>query len=217
MQSKEIKIPTSWSDITLKQFDQIVSLSRDSSLMLTERELQIISILAEIPIDEVKALDSVSFQSISNALLFLNSTPPKVFPKERLILNGTKYHADLFVNHISAAQFLDYKVIGSSENLDKRTARLLACFIYPENSSYNDSSYNIEDVVNDINDYMTVPEVTSYSNFFTIQYVTYATSLLAYLENQVKTLKGISEQEKKETLKKLASVKASIKSFGTLE
>lgn len=212
----QITVPSKWEDVTVKQFDELLAASQDKDLTIAEREIKIISILTGLSIQDVLNLDAPSFQSISNKLNFLNTKPSKVMPKDKITLNEKEYHVDLYPKNFTAGQFLDYKYI-AGEEIDKKTARLIACFLYPVGAHYNDGSYDVEDVVNTINEYMSVVEVTGYTNFFMIQYMAYANSLLEYSKRKMKKLKGISEQEKKELLKNLNKGKALINSFGTLE
>lgn len=216
METKSIKVPSNWNEVTLTQFDRLLELSNDKDLTVAEREIKLIAVLTGLSYSEVANLDAPSFQAISNSLGFLNTKPEKIMPKVEFELNGKKYHADLYPKNFLAAQFLDYKVIAGGE-IDKKSARMLACFIYPSGAKYNDGSYDVEDVVNDINEYMTVSEVTGYTDFFMLQYKAYSDSLLAYSIRTIKKSKEISQQEKKEILKKLEQGRALINSFGTSE
>lgn len=213
METKSINVPTKWSEVTLKQFDELVEISNNKDYTIAEREIRLIAVLTGLEISEVKTLDAPSFQLISNSLSFLNTTPEKVMPKAEFELNGKKYHADLYPNLFTAGQFLDYKVIATGD-FDKKSARMIACFVYPTGVKYNDGSYDVEDVVNDINEFMTVVEVTGYTNFFMLQYKAYASSLLEYLKRKTKRLKGMSEQERNEVMKSLEKGKALINSSG---
>ena len=213
METKSINVPTKWADVKLKQFEELVEISNNKDYTIAEREIRLISVLTGLELGEVRTLDAPSFQLISNSLNFLNTTPEKVMPKAEFELNGKKYHADLYPNLFTAGQFLDYKVIAGGE-FDKKSARMIACFVYPEGAKYNDGSYDVEDVVNDINEFMSVVEVTGYTNFFMLQYKAYANSLLEYLKRKTKKLKGMSEQERNEVLKNLEKGKALINNSG---
>lgn len=213
MEEKRIQVPTKWEEVTVRQFDELLAASQNKDLTIAEREIKIMSILTGLSVKEVSSLDAPNFQAISDKLNFLNTKPSKVMPKDKITLNEKEYHVDLYPKNFTAGQFLDYKVI-AGEEIDKKTARLIACFLYPVGAHYNDGSYDVEEVVNTINEYMSVVEVTGYTNFFMIQYVAYANSLLEYSKRQLKRSRGMSKQEKKEALKTLDNAKASIASFG---
>ena len=210
-----IEVPTSWNEVTLKQFDKILEISNNKDLTIAEREIRLIATLTNTEISVIQNLDAPSFQNISNKLSFLNTKPEKRVPVDSFVLNGKDYHADLAPVNWTAGQFLDYKVL-AGEDIDKKAARLIACFVYPEGAAYNDGSYDVEDVVNDINDYMTVSEVTGFTDFFMLQYVAYAKALLAYSERKIKRSKAISKQDKKKILEQMNKSKDLIKSFGML-
>ena len=210
-----IEVPTSWNEVTLKQFDKILEISNNKDLTIAEREIRLIATLTNTDISVIQYLDAPSFQNISNNLSFLNTKPEKKVPVDSFVLNGKDYHADLTPVNWTAGQFLDYKVL-AGEDIDKKAARLIACFVYPEGAAYNDGSYDVEDVVNDINEYMTVSEVTGFTDFFMLQYTAYAKALLAYSERKIKRSKAISKQDKKKILEQMSKSKDLIKSFGML-
>ena len=210
-----IEVPTSWNEVTLKQFDKILEISNNKDLTIAEREIRLIATLTNTDISVIQYLDAPSFQNISNNLSFLNTKPEKKVPVDSFVLNGKDYHADLTPVNWTAGQFLDYKVL-AGEDIDKKAARLIACFVYPEGAAYNDGSYDVEDVVNDINEYMTVSEVTGFTDFFMLQYVAYAKALLAYSERKIKRSKAISKQDKKKILEQMSKSKDLISAIGML-
>ena len=210
-----IEVPTSWNEVKLKQFDKILEIRNNKDLTIAEREIRLIATLTNTDISVIQYLDAPSFQNISNKLSFLNTKPEKKVPVDSFVLNGKDYHADLTPVNWTAGQFLDYKVL-AGEDIDKKAARLIACFVYPEGAAYNDGSYDVEDVVNDINEYMTVSEVTGFTDFFMLQYTAYAKALLAYSERKIKRSKAISKQDKKKILEQMNKSKDLIKSFGML-
>ena len=210
----EIRVPTSWNEVTLKQFDKILEISNNKDLTIAEREIRLIATLTDTDITVIRYLDAPSFQNISNKLSFLNTKPDKRVPVDSFVLNGKDYHADIAPRSWTAGQFLDYKVL-AGEDIDKRAARLIACFVYPEGAAYNDGSYDVEDVVNDINEYMTVSEVTGFTDFFMLQFTAFAKALLAYSERKIKRSKAISKQDKKKILEQMRKNRDLISAIGT--
>lgn len=211
----KITVPNSWTDVTIEQFDKLVELSNNTELSLSEREIRIISVLTKLDYKDVAALDAPSFEAISNSLSFLNKKPEKSVPKEKITLLGKSYHVDLVPTAWTAAQFLDYKVIAGMD-IDKKSARLIACFIYPEGSKYNDDSYDNEELVDVLYRNLSVPEVTGLTDFFMLQFTAFAKALLAYSRRQIQKSKVMSEQEKKKILEEMKNAKDTIANFGTL-
>ena len=210
-----IEVPTSWNEVTLKQFDKILEISNNKDLTIAEREIRLIAALTDTDISVIQYLDAPSFQNISNKLSFLNTKPEKRVPVDSFVLNGKDYHADLAPASWTAGQFLDYKVI-AGEDMDKKAARLIACFVYPEGAAYNDGSYDVEDVVNDINQHMSVMEATGFTDFFMLQFTAFAKAFLGYSERKIKKSKVMSEQDKKQILEQMNKSKDLIESFGIL-
>lgn len=209
----QITIPNSWEDISWKKFEEIVELNK-IELSELDKEIKLVSLMTGLTESEVRNLDANSYSVIEQKLHFLSTKPSNDKVRDEINLNGTLYHVDIISTAINAGQFLDFKVLQSAENIDKRVPRLLACFIYPKGHKYNDG-YDVEKVVDDINEYMSVPEVTSLSNFFIIQFKAYATSILRYLERKSKKWKQIPTQEKKKIQEALKEGRDLINAIGT--
>ena len=65
-----IEVPTSWNEVTLKQFDKILEISNNKDLTIAEREIRLIAALTDTDISVIQYLDAPSFQNISNKLLY---------------------------------------------------------------------------------------------------------------------------------------------------
>lgn len=209
----QITIPTSWNEISWSLFDRISSIN---SLELTQAEkiMKLISEVCGITVNEVKAMDASDIATIEQKISFLSEKPgERKIPSDTWECAGQKFHVDLYPAKFTAAQFIDYKVISEMDDIDRKIPRLIACFMYPEGKSYGEG-YDIEWLVDFINEHMTVPEVTGYSNFFTVQYKAYASSLLESSMRRLSRQKGMSGQERKQLKEMLRNGKALINSFG---
>ncbi len=214
---KTISIPTSWDDIKLKTFEELVEASNDKTLDMIDRELLIVSILTGLSVRDVSALDMKSYNTITSKIHFLTEPVPKYMPKDSILINGTRYHVDLHPGNIIAQQFLDYKLLIQSKQT-KLTARLCACFMYPEGHEYNDG-YDIDKVVDDIWYNLAVPEVTALTSFFMEQYRALSIALVQYSIMTIRHTRVRREQraQKKQILKALKLLKASIRDGGYSE
>jgi len=212
-----ITIPTSWKDISLGTFDKLIEISNNADLTDVEREIRITAALLKIDVATLMGIESADYFTITNKLTFLNETPKKIMPADKITLNGKQYKVDMYPNHWAAGQFLDYKVIAQRDDLDKKTARMIACFVYPIDSQYNDGSYDPDEIVDTINDYMSVEEATGLINFFMLQWQASATALLEYSKRKVKRSRVLTKDQKKELLKNLAQGQNIIKYSGVFE
>ena len=213
---KIINVPTSWSEISLETMDKIAEISNNSNYTDEQRETDIIKLLTGITDDEIDNMNIVDYQKILNSLKFLNQPISKVLPKDSITLNNKTYNVLLYPSRMTAAQFLDYKTIMTSD-MTHKTARLIACFVVPEGSKYADDSYNPDDVVNDIYKYMSIEYAYGLTFFFESQYKAFATGILAYSIKEIKKDKEMPQEMKSQVLKKLQEVKAIMKNGGFTE
>ena len=213
---KIINVPTSWSEISLETMDKIAEISNNSIYTDEQRETEFIKLLTGLTDDEIDNMNIVDYQKILNSLKFLNHPISKVLPKDSITLNNKTYNVLLYPSRMTAAQFLDYKTIMTSD-MTHKTARLIACFVVPKGAQYADDSYNPDDVVNDIYKYMSIEYAYGLTFFFESQYKAFATGILAYSIQEIKKDKEMPQDMKSTVLKKLQEVKAIMKNGGLTE
>lgn len=213
---KIINVPTSWSEISLETMDKIAEISNNSIYTDEQRETEFIKLLTGLTDDEIDNMNIVDYQKILNSLKFLNQPISKVLPKDSITLNNKTYNVLLYPSRMTAAQFLDYKTIMTSD-MTHKTARLIACFVVPKGAQYADDSYNPDDVVNDIYKYMSIEYAYGLTFFFESQYKAFATGILAYSIQEIKKDKEMPQDMKNQVLKKLQEVKAIMKNGGLTE
>lgn len=227
IKAKAIKVPTSWDDITLKTFYDILDISNDSTIDIYTRECKIISAVTGESLFTIQHLDLQSYTVLSSKLKFLSTPVPQRMPEDTVTLNSTTYIVDKFVKDITAQQYLDYKVRGTenaSKNASKNavskaqlTAGLISCFLHPKGSAYNDGTYDVDKVIDDIMNFMTVPEVTALSTFFMIQYKALSKALIQYSVRMIKKSREIPKQDKKKILEMMSKLEHSTQHGGFYE
>lgn len=219
VKAKAVKVPTSWDDITLKTFYDILDISNDSTIDIYTRECKIISAVTGESLFTIQHLDLQSYTALSSKLKFLSTSVPQRMPEDTVTLNSTTYIVDKFVKDITAQQYLDYKVRGTDKSVSKAqlTAGLISCFLHPKGSAYNDGTYDVDKVIDDIMNFMTVPEVTALSTFFMIQYKALSKALIQYSIRMVKKSKEIPKQDKKKILEMMSKLEHSTQRGGFYE
>lgn len=217
MTQKHIEMITSWDDITIEVYDKIYSYIKELSPEdVIEADMKTLSVLADMPIEEVKQLDMSTWNMLKQKMKFLNDMPKINMPPTELNLNGNKYNVMVGPKHWILGQFIDYTQLSQQQNLDKRVARYIACFVVPEGKKYAED-YDVEEVVNDLYSNLPVVEALSLSNFFMIIFRSYAKAILHYSEKKVKRLKGIPKQEKQRMIAELRRVTLLMPSGGHSE
>lgn len=208
----EIKMITDWSEVTLEMLDKLQNVDMTSEFARAE----IISILSGVDVDTILALDNSDYVELVNKTEFISKLPEKRIPEEKLTIKDRTFIATLAPSKMKAGQFLDYKIILTLPDVDKKTARLMACFLTPEGHTYGADTYDKNEMIDFIWKNMTVVEVTSYSNFFTIQLKAFSTAILKHSMRKLKKDKKMKAVEKKEALKRIQETIAIINDGGLL-
>lgn len=207
----DIKIASSWDEVTLEQFDKIQQIKNIDEFTTAD----ILSVLTNIEAEELLLLDVADYSALVDKIKFLNEHPRKCIPESKIKIGDITFNVTLSALKMTAGQFLDFKSLISADNIDKRLARLMLCFMIPEGHKYNDG-YDTEEMLDVIYKNMTVVEVTAYSNFFTLQLKAYADATLEYSVKQIKKDKKLTMEQKKFLIARIKEVKDIIKNGGCL-
>lgn len=206
---KDIKIATSWSDVTLEQYDRLSEIKIESE----EDIIKVLGVLTDLSYNELENLDLNTLNLLCSKIKFLNEEAKPCIPTDKLEIAGRKFNVTLAAQNMKAGQFLSYKQL-INVDIDKKIARLMACFMIPEGHAFNDG-YDTEELITFIYKNMTMVEALSYSNFFIVVFRAYADSMIRYLQ---KSLKKEKNQELKEQMTiQLEAIKALIALTGHSE
>lgn len=207
----EITIATSWNDVTLEQFEKLQQLNIDNP----EAEQKIIAILTNKTVDEIYDLPYHVYYELLLKTDFLKTEPEKYSPAPKITIDDITFDVTLSPQTMTAGQFLDYKTLIGMDDIDKKLARLMMCFMIPEGHSYNDG-YNTEEIIDILYKNMSVVEVTAYSNFFMILYQAYSKALVEFSIRELKKDKKMKRDKKKFLVERLNEVKALMNNGGCL-
>lgn len=214
MEKRKIKMPACWDDITVGVYEELCKISNDKTISDYKREVKIIALLSGLSEADINGLEINEFKKLSDGCAFMmNKIEPRM-PIEKIKLNGVTYNISLYPLKLKAGQFLDYKSLMANADIDKRMARLLACFFVPEGHKYADDKYDVDTVVNDINEHLSIVEGVTLSNFFTLQFKAFAEAFLHYSEMEIKKSKLIQKPVKKSILTKMKELKDTLIHIG---
>lgn len=166
-----------WTNITLKDWYAI------QELLEVQDEWTMYNIL-----DYLYDIDSTNMpiaELRNYSLAFLNNTEQLDKYKVPDVYDD-KYSCNLDLTKVSVAQFIDYNNYIKEEPV--KFERILSVFIYPKGATYNDGSYSIEDVQNDILDFP-FALVKKLAFFFGQQLTTFTTITLFFLQQEMKEMK----------------------------
>lgn len=159
---EEIKIISNWNELPISKFLEIGDVDKDMNPV--EQQTAIISILTDIPEDDLMNLPINEYTKLSKKIQFLYHQP-KAVPScpERLTINQHRYEIKKDVRKWTTAQYIDYQAYAQDTSLNN-IPQLLTVALIPIGHKYNDG-YDLEEVVKDIH-HLDVMTVVNMSAFF---------------------------------------------------
>lgn len=138
----EIKLPTTWEAVNLKQFAALQNKLQQEDTDVIERYIDIIALLSnekpslimKMPIDALKqAIDYVSF---------INELPKETKIKNIIEVNGQIYKGTLDITKLTAGQYIDIKIFcKDSELIFENLANIMAVIYVEEGSEYEGTKH----------------------------------------------------------------------------
>ena len=188
-----------WFDVSLKKYIEIKDLYLDPEFSDEDRLIYQIKILFDV--DPLK-LKPTELHKYINEMKFLGEKVPKVKIKSTYVLGGNTYTLKKDLKDFNVSMWIDWtNFLKKGSDIDNY-AKLLSVFFFPEGKDVKDygEGYDIEQVRNDINNYLSIPEANSIASFF----LTYqkASFLLSLLYTRKKVLKTSITKEQKRKVKK---------------
>lgn len=178
---KEIK---SWGELPVGMLEEMRSVNIDDE---DTKTLTIAGILAGKTFKEMLNLPLEETQRLIANTAFLYTEPAKKKLSSVYILNGTKYNILKKAEKMTTAQFIDYQAI--ARDSFNRVSEFLAIFFIPEGHEYNDGTYDKQQVIDDIANYLSTEEALGIADFFTSRFVKLMKRTLLLLEAKMAVLK----------------------------
>ena len=186
-----------WTDISLRQYNNIKDVFLNPEFSEEDRIILLINIL--FGVDALK-LKTTELNGYVNQLKFLSTNPPKMKLKDKYKLGNTWYILRRNLKDFTVAQWIDFQNFLKNGSDTDNYPNLLSVFFIPEDEEEYGENYNVEQVRNDINNYLSIPDATSIASFF----LTYqkASFLLFLLYTKRKILKTSIEKTEKKKIKR---------------
>ena len=127
----KIELPTSWHDISIEKFPLIYDIVRDKEIDPIDREIRVISILADITVAEVEKIRIDQLKELIKAVNFIFKME---FPKsvEMFKYNGFRWIVNYDITKLSAGDFISLsKLTESEESIIGNLPQLVAMFVKP--------------------------------------------------------------------------------------
>lgn len=199
------------SILKFNQLKEIETIGREE----IDIQVEILSILSDIPEEEILDLPFAKYQSLVAQSKFLTSPPPitKKCPKT-IKLGDKEYDVMTDINKFTAGQYIDYQTYIGLNADNKYFSYILTCFIIPKGMKYG--SYDIEAVIEDFNKHLDIATALSISAFFLRKWERLTRGMLIYLvwkmKRAMKKEKNPQMREKmKEAINQLTTLKNLVK------
>ena len=180
-----------YRDLTIDKYIELYDLDING---MEEIDIQatIISILADMTIDEVLDLPISQYKKLASKTAFM-TTPPQVKQRKitKVIIEGKEFKVLDSIDKMKTGQYIDYQTYISKGDV-KMLPYILSCLVIPKGENYGDS-----DTVEYMKQ-MSVEEALTISNFFMNKSRTLTKATLRYLEWMMKMK---MKKTKDETLK----------------
>lgn len=153
-----------YNRLPIGKYLEIQGIVTDPSLEELDKQVKVISILADIDEEEVLHLPLGDYQSLSAKTAFLakeDTNNHRVAKTYNLAEFKLKPLTDF--RKIETCQFVDFQTFAAEP--DKRLVELLSVFLVPDGKRYNDG-YDVMDVQRAIRENMSVSDAVALSAFF---------------------------------------------------
>lgn len=193
-----------WDSITISKYYDIKDILDDEETDDITKNVKMVSIILDMPEDEIWDMDLTTVGQYIDKLKFLNKFDIPKSPNMNITLPGYKLQVMKDVTKITIAQYVDYQSFISlpfRESIDK----ILSVFLIPEDHKYNDG-YDILDLQKTIRENLSFRVAEGLLGFFLRKYGESLIHSLRLLRREARRMKKNPEM-KKEILEKEKEIK----------
>lgn len=213
MEINQIRIPKDWNGVSIDQWKEMVEVAQEEGLSPIDLNIEFISILSGIEVDDILALPLGELGKINKEIEFIGTAPePAKDVKKSYKIAGKKYNVFKNLGEIQTSQYLDFQ--NYSRDMDKNIGEILAVFLIPDGHKYNDG-YDLDETIKAIkgNDGIHVRDALALMSFFGSLFLKSILSSLQYSTKEVrkmmKDLKKIDPEMHKDLENKLRDLYSS--------
>ena len=129
----KITIPTDWSEVTVRQFQELSKVP-DLDYSDLDKQLKILEILTGVSDDYFLNISFTDLKKIIKKTDFVNHTPLSLRKKHRLKIKGRRYAVNYIPQELIAGEYIDLtELTKEGANVNKNIAKILAIYLKPIN------------------------------------------------------------------------------------
>ena len=177
-----------WNEMNLSHYKRLFEIIRKDWENELDMNLAMVSVLSDIPIEDITNMEVNKLQEFINNLKFIETTYKPKTPETTYNIGNKEYKVFFNVNKMTASQYIDFQ--NFYKQYDDFMPNLAACFLLPNGKKYGED-YDPIDEAEFLNTHLTIDIFSDIMFFFV--------NLL-----QVSTLSTLhsSEREMKKRLRK---------------
>lgn len=178
----------SWNEMNLAHYRKLLDVIRKDWENELDMNLAMVSVLSDIPIEDITNMEVNKLQEFINNLKFIETPYKPKTPETTYNIGNKEYKVFFNVNKMTASQYIDFQ--NFYKQYDDFMPNLAACFLLPNGKKYGED-YDPIDEAEFLNTHLTIDIFSDIMFFFV--------NLL-----QVSTLSTLhsSEREMKKRLRK---------------
>lgn len=192
---------TKWSECPIDVFYELYDVVADKDTNIMQKNVKIISIIYEIPEDQVYAMSMEDYNKHMNELEWVTTTPPfnANFSTKSISIDGTKYTVTP-LDKLSIGQYIDFQTFWQKKDEQKYIGNILASFLVPKGHKYGEG-YDILELANTLRTKLDIVTARNLMFFFLKKYLDLMVSSFIYLRRKMKT-----KEEKSQTTQALNTI-----------
>ena len=196
---------TNYKSLPLGKYLDICKVCKDESLEEIDRQVKILSILSDMPEEEILHLPIPKYKEMVVASRFLEDVDKSRHKAARLYIVGDwQLVPTLDYRKMETAQYVDFQTFAPM--VETHMAELLSCLLVPVGCRYNEG-YDIREVQHALEDNLSVTDAKSLTAFFVTRYRDLIEDSLNYCRQEIRTIKNETKRmQMEERIKSLESL-----------
>lgn len=202
---------TAYSQMPIATYGKILDILQDNSRGWIDKEVEMISILANKTPDEVDNMLTVELRGLTSQLGFLTEKAEAVEVRKEYKVGDFTLVPEKKISKIKAGQFISFqefaKVYHDNNNDVNVIPLLLSCFLIPKGKKFAEG-YDVEDVQEAIAEHLSVVDALSLTAFFLTSIKQSQATILRYLEWRLRLSRAKTKEQKMAKKMQIARLQA---------
>lgn len=192
-------------------YGKILDILQDNSRGWIDKEVAMISILANKTPDEVDNMLTVELRGLTSQLGFLTEKAETVEVRKEYKVGDFTLVPEKKISKIKAGQFISFqefaKVYHDNNNDVNVIPLLLSCFLIPKGKKFAEG-YDVEDVQEAIAEHLSIVDALSLTAFFLTSIKQSQATILRYLEWRLRLSRAKTKEQKMAKKMQIAKLQA---------